>query len=70
MNNLILSILILFISFNLFAQKERALVRKGNKHYNNEDYVEAEVKYKKAIEVASSGWLKSILDLSYPVAKL
>lgn len=38
------------MTINSFAQKEMALVRKGNKLYNKEYYVEAEVEYKKALE--------------------
>lgn len=46
-NFIILSIL---ISFQMFAQKESPDVRTGNKFYNSEKYIEAEVEYRKGLQ--------------------
>lgn len=48
----ILPALIFLISLNLSAQKlERKSVRQGNKFYDKEKYTEAEIAYRKALEV-------------------
>lgn len=47
------NLFILFIlgfSFNISAQSERKITRKGNSQYETGNFVEAEVNYKKAIE--------------------
>lgn len=47
---LILSIL----SLNIFAQKEKKFVRKGNRQYADSVYSEAEINYRKALEQQSN----------------
>jgi Ca-activated chloride channel family protein len=48
----VLIILIALISLNVFSQSERKYIRKGNKEYTSENYNEAEVQYRKALEKA------------------
>ncbi|MDD4235932.1 MAG: hypothetical protein PHF99_07950, partial [Bacteroidales bacterium] len=51
MNRILLIILIsLSSSLMLFSQAERKLIRKGNNAYEEKEYSEAEVFYKKAKE--------------------
>jgi Ca-activated chloride channel homolog len=45
------SLIIVFISHFAFAQKDVKLLRQGNKLYNEGKYKEAEVDYRKALEV-------------------
>lgn len=48
----ILSIVLLFIAFSALAQKaERDYIRKGNRLFNDSIFVDAEVNYRKALEV-------------------
>jgi Ca-activated chloride channel homolog len=46
-----LMLLLLFLSFSAFAQKENTLLRKGNKQYEQGNYKEAEKDYRKALEL-------------------
>src|ERR1041385_6907934 len=41
----------LLISHNIFAQSERKLVREGNKQYKEKKFSDAEVSYKKSLNV-------------------
>ena len=43
-------IILLLVSLQSFSQNERKYIRKGNKEYAREDYNEAEVQYRKALE--------------------
>ena len=47
----ILLLLILFLSFHGFTQKDIKLLRQGNKLYNQGNYKEAELDYRKALEI-------------------
>ncbi len=52
LNHYILLFLFLCLSFPLMAQKaERKQIREGNKLYENEQYTEAEIAYRKALDV-------------------
>ncbi|NMA72905.1 MAG: tetratricopeptide repeat protein [Bacteroidales bacterium] len=52
MNRLLLVSLVLFITPFCMAQKaERDYIRKGNKNFNDSTYINAEVNYRKAIDV-------------------
>src|SRR3989339_2087025 len=42
--------LLVLIAVNVFAQKERKYIRKGNKEYEKENYQNSEVEYRKAID--------------------
>ena len=45
-------IIVLLFPFTLFAQKaERKNLREGNKLYNDEKYTEAEISYRRSLEV-------------------
>ncbi len=51
MKRLIIILSLFFVPFSvLFAQKEAGDVRKGNHSYKTQDYTEAEVSYRRAIE--------------------
>ena len=52
--SLLTLLLLLAVSFTVSAQKERQLVRDGNKLYNEKKFSDAEVKYKKSLEVNKS----------------
>jgi len=43
-----------FVTLNLSAQKDKNLVRQGNRLYDNKKYSDAEVAYKKALEKQSN----------------
>ena len=43
-------ILVLFCSFPLFAQKEMMPVMRGNRQYNKENYTDADVNYRRALQ--------------------
>ena len=51
--NLSFAILTLFFGTNenIFAQKENAMIRKGNEQYKLKQYADAEANYKRALEV-------------------
>lgn len=44
----------MLLTCGAYAQSDRALIRKGNKNFNKQDYVNAEVNYRKAIEQNNS----------------
>jgi Ca-activated chloride channel family protein len=48
--NKLLIILILFVSGSVFAQSSQKLIRQGNNHYKEDNYKNAEISYRKAIE--------------------
>ena len=53
----IMNFLLIFISFLLFlsvtnAQEERSVIRNGNSKYENKQFEEAEIKYRKSLEIA------------------
>lgn len=56
MKRTLILLLVLTYSATIFAQKESADVNKGNKLYNKEKYVEAEVEYRKGIDKNSSSF--------------
>lgn len=45
-----LTFILLFSTFALFAQKERPLIRHGNKQYDKQKYADAETDYRKALD--------------------
>ena len=49
MNRFFLIILSLILSFQVFSQTDRSLVRKGNREYNENQFNNAEVFYKKSL---------------------
>lgn len=53
LNKFILLLLGLFVSLcSVFAQKvERSYIRKGNRLYNDSSYIDAEINYRKALEI-------------------
>ena len=53
LNKFILLLLGLFVSLcSVFAQKvERNYIRKGNRLYNDSSYIDAEINYRKALEI-------------------
>lgn len=52
MNKYIILLLVLCGSASVFAQKEeRKLIRKGNKAYNDSVFVDAEINYRKALDI-------------------
>jgi len=53
MKNIILVILIVFLSLNTFAQNAKKINRQGIKSYNNKRYSEAEINFQKAVNVDS-----------------
>lgn len=48
--NYILLLGLALVTLNTFAQKERKFIRQGNKAYQEENYDESEIKYRKAID--------------------
>ncbi len=44
-------ILILFLAVNLYSQDSKEFIRKGNKEYNNKKFNEAEINYRKSLEL-------------------
>ena len=51
MKSLILILTLLIISFAVYAQEERKIIREGNESFNNGDFNNAESSYKKAFEM-------------------
>jgi Ca-activated chloride channel homolog len=51
-NILTISSIILLFSINGFSQNENTLIREGNKLYDEKKYPEAEIEYRKSLEVA------------------
>lgn len=49
-------ILNIFSVTNIMAQKESSDVRRGNKQYNKENYVEAEIDYRRGLEKNNKGF--------------
>lgn len=49
MTRFFLIILSLLLSYNIFSQTDRSLVRKGNRQYNENQFNKAEILYKKSI---------------------
>lgn len=52
----VLTIALLLVSVNMFAQKEAGDVRRGNKDYRQQNYTEAEVDYRRALEKNKNGY--------------
>ena len=52
----VLTIALLLVSVNTFAQKEAGDVRRGNKDYRQQNYTEAEVDYRRALEKNKNGY--------------
>ena len=50
MNRFLLLIIILNFSLQTFAQRERSLIRQGNKKYEKNQFLDSEIKYKEALE--------------------
>ncbi len=48
-----LTIILVLISFSTLAQSGRKTARSGNKNYDNGNFVDAEINYKKALEINS-----------------
>jgi len=49
MKNILLIVLVFFIAFG-YAQSDKTLVRQGNKLYQNDDFANAEIDYRKALD--------------------
>ena len=52
----VLTIALLLVSVNMFAQKEAGDVRRGNKDYRQQNYTEAEVDYRRALETNKNSY--------------
>lgn len=50
MKNIVLIILFAGLTVNTFAQTEHKLIRRGNRAYSKNDYLESEVQYREALE--------------------
>lgn len=50
MRTILLIILTIIVSASIFAQSERKMVRSGNSQYDDGNYSEAEVRYRKALD--------------------
>ena len=51
MKGIIVSVFLIFITAFVFAQKDNKLIREGNKLYKDGNYKDAEVDYRKALEI-------------------
>ncbi|SMO42518.1 Tetratricopeptide repeat-containing protein [Saccharicrinis carchari] len=51
----LLSILLILIAAQTFAQKERKHIRSGNDQYNEGKFIESEIEYKKALDKLKEG---------------
>ena len=51
-NRFILTILFVLLTVGLFAQKENALIRNGNKYYKQKQFNQSQQQYRKALEKA------------------
>ncbi|MEI8201680.1 MAG: tetratricopeptide repeat protein [Bacteroidota bacterium] len=56
MKNLIILILIASFQLSGFAQKDLKLIRKGNSDYNNKNYKEAEINYRKSLDANNNSY--------------
>ena len=52
----VLTIALLFVSLNTFAQKEAGDIRRGNRDYRQQNFTEAEVDYRRALETNKNSY--------------
>ncbi|RLD71283.1 MAG: hypothetical protein DRI87_07155, partial [Bacteroidetes bacterium] len=55
-------LLVLFVALQVTGQDEKKLVRKGNSHYEEQNYQEAEIEYRKALS-ENQGYAKGKFNL-------
>ena len=56
MNKIVNIIIVLLFATSLFAQKEASDVRKGNREYKKQNFTEAEIDYRRAIETNKNSY--------------
>lgn len=65
---LLLSILISIFNYNVLAENKKSYIREGNKQYENKKYNEAEINYRKSLELDSSNY-KALYNLGNALYK-
>lgn len=60
---IIISVLLVLLAGNLFAQKERKYIRQGNKEFESKDYDESEVLYRKAMDLDEKKTHKPVFNI-------
>ena len=68
MRLLLTSILLSCVSL-VFAQQERADIRRGNKQYNDSNYTEAEVHYRRGLDINDHSFEAHPHNAADPFAK-
>ena len=59
----ILIFLMVLSTVNIFAQKERKYIRQGNRDFDNSNFAESEIEYRKAADVEKTKSQKTIFNV-------